>query len=125
PAVNFIVFASAVGTADALPFFQALGGAQFEFTADQGALRVDGAAHAVAVECDAPAVVEAAHDFTAPGIGVDIARGHAGVADQHDFQLAAAGCAGAATDVGLTGQLEMGNGRAHGGTVYAMARLPS
>ncbi|VXC48932.1 hypothetical protein PSEUDO8Z_120018 [Pseudomonas sp. 8Z] len=109
-----------IGQGNATTFLQALAGAQLEFPADQRAHLVDGAAHAVAVQCSAPVVVQATHHLATPLVGVDKALGDAGLAKEHHFQLAAASCTGAATDFGMIWQLGMGDGLAHGAAVYAM-----
>jgi len=51
-----------------------------------------------AIQRRAPAVVQTQHHFAAPFIGIDKAIRHAGVGDQHHFELAAARRTGRAGD---------------------------
>ena len=100
---------SAIRSGNPLAFFNAFRCTHLEFPADERAFFVDGAHHRVAIERGAPAVVQTQHDFPAPVIGIDEPFRHTRVGDQHDFELAAAGCAGRAGDRGFR-NLRVGDG---------------
>lgn len=94
--------------------------AQLELPADQWALGVDGAAHAVAVERGAPSVIQASHYLPAPVVFVNEAIRNARIGQQQHFEATAACGAGAATDT-VVGELTVGNkGLIHRGSLRAL-----
>tara|TARA_Y100001934_G_scaffold217378_1_gene258095 strand:- start:6045 stop:6440 length:396 start_codon:yes stop_codon:yes gene_type:complete len=73
--------------------FEAFDAAQLELPADEGAVRIDGAAHAGAIEQGAPAILEPAQDAIALLVHLDQPFGDCRFAEKRDLLAAAAGVA--------------------------------
>lgn len=77
-------------------FYLALVTSHLEVAANCRSALVYRAPKRIAIQCRAPAVIEARHDASTPGVDIDEMLGHAGVGDQEHFKTATAGMAVAA-----------------------------